>query len=963
MADITLHSGSFCDRNDNEIIITFFKKDSTPMMTIDPTSISKSYMFWSENLVRLSNVVGNVSIVSKPDWISYTRAYAVDDQAGYLINFGRNTDYVQRSGIVTFADENSSVELPVTQGTNYVTEPMTADPSSISFNASDIDVWKAVTIYNVDTELFLPSSHESWFAFGNSRRVNETTWAVPVTCMASNTSASSRNATVEISDLYNRSQVTLGITQAGVSSVSLNKNILSFGSEQESQTVTVTWVGGHTPTYNFPDWCTVTASGTTSPMTLTVTVSANTGDTRSAAVTFTNGISQANLQVTQTAATVLYVLPDQLSYDAEGGLWMVTVYWTGNVTPTYTINYGSGSGWLVQRGEPVPVASHEVQYIFRAEANSNSGTRSASIVFSLWQLTETVSVTQAGTTPATISVDKAQISDVSATGATDIVTVTYSGEGYITPSGYDSWVTVTYKDAPTTTTVRYDINIAQNTGTARNTTITWTGSLGGTATTTVSQVAPAVAWTVSPSTINNVGYNGGTYNLTFTGTPSIGMGYEVDPYTADWVTANISSLSAATVTVGANATTSQRSATVKFYKMDDHSTYITVSITQEGMPVIWSVVPSAITNGLAAGNTYNVSMSGIPSAGMSYDIIYGSGNNWITIASFPNTDFTLTTSANSSISSRDATVKYIDLSDSSHYITTTVHQYGQEADPLHVYTSSMSFAAEGGNQGTIVENIVGTLSITPPEWITVSTSGSGGTRTVGVHASANSSTIARSGSVVFDDDRQSPVTMAVSQEGAAAPTPTLSVSPTTIAYNPHGGTNGVTARWTVTAPSATISYVQGASGWLSAISPVVSEGQSDFAWTADMNDSASTRTAVVTISNGGEPEYVSITQSYYTMTISPNSVLCDSSDQIIRLKVYYGGNHGDDEFAMDSITIPYGSNFTSIDFTGIGYEGGQYVHYYDVLLLQNSTGSTRQALIKFVGETGVSKSISITQEG
>ena len=40
MAEITLHSGSFVDRNDNEITISFYKKTSTPVMTVDPTALS-----------------------------------------------------------------------------------------------------------------------------------------------------------------------------------------------------------------------------------------------------------------------------------------------------------------------------------------------------------------------------------------------------------------------------------------------------------------------------------------------------------------------------------------------------------------------------------------------------------------------------------------------------------------------------------------------------------------------------------------------------------------------------------------------------------------------------------------------------------------------------------------------------------------------------------------------------------
>lgn len=273
--------------------------------------------------------------------------------------------------------------------------------------------------------------------------------------------------------------------------------------------------------------------------------------------------------------------------------------------------------------------------------------------------------------PSGVTVDKHEINSL-ASGGTAMVTVTYSGRGYITPTGMPSWLEVRYKDAPSSTTVRYDFIIAQNTGGARDVTITFTGSMGGSDTTTVNQAAAAVQWEVNPSSITNVGYMGGTYNLSFLATPNIGMFSEVLPNTADWLYVNITSLSAATVMIAENLTTSSRSATIMFYKADDHSTYLTVNITQ----------------------------------------------------------------------------------------------YGYPAGPLSVREPSVSFSAGGGNVANFVDNVYGTLSYTPPSWISITTSLPGTTMNIGIHAAPNPFTVSRYGSVMFDDDRHDPVYMSVEQAGS-----------------------------------------------------------------------------------------------------------------------------------------------------------------------------------------------------
>lgn len=781
MAENILHSGSFVDRNGNEISITFFKRTSTPVMTVEPTALSFIAAGESKTL-RVSGYTGtlSISVSGGTGWLSRTQSTS--------------------SGVRTY-----------------------------TFTAT------------------------------------------------ANTAMSTRNATITLTDA--NSTVTVGVTQAGViSSISLSTNILSFGYGQETKTVTVTWSGGHTPTYSFPSWCTVTAGGTTSPMTLTVTAAANTGDARSAGVTFTNGISSASLQVTQQAAATMYVTPNMLSFNSEGDSGTVTAYFTGSETLSYSIG-SSGTGWLTgQAGTP---SQGEQTFTFTATQNSTTSVRSATITFTYGNITSQVTVEQAGTTPVTISVDKPLINNVSASGGTDTVTVTYNGQGYITPSGMPSWIDVRYQSQPTSTTVVYQIVIGQNVQGSRSATITFTGSLGGTATTTVNQVAAANPWTVTPSTITNVDYQGHTYNLLFTGTPNIGMGYELDPVDTDWLNVDITTMSSATVTVAANSGSS-RTGVVKFYKYDDHSVYITTTITQNAQPAVqWTVVPSSIPDATAAGLTYTVTIAGAPSGGMSYDVIYGSGDNWITITNFSQTGCSLTTSANSGVSSRSATVKFIDQDDPDHYITLSITQDGTAVAALSVLDSSMSFAAEGGRDQTTVQNIVGTLTTTQPSWITLAMSGTGSTRLVSVHAAENSSSSSRSGSVTFDDDRQSPVSMAVSQEGGVFP---LTMNPSSIATDHNLSTTGVR----ITYPTSGTIDASYDAAWVSISRNTSSLVSYNFyvalsEYTPDNLPitSDTSRSTSITVTRGSSTGTLPVSQTATVMTVNPSTIAVSAASQAV----------------------------------------------------------------------------------
>lgn len=850
MADITLHSGSFCDRNNDEITITFFKRSSTPVMTVDPTALSFTSNGGTKTL-RVSNYTGtlSISVSGGTGWLGYTQSTS--------------------SGVRTY-----------------------------TFTAT------------------------------------------------ANNTTSLRNAVITLTD--NNNTVTVGVTQAGATSyVNVNPNYLVFNSRGETKTTTVTWSGGSTPTWsNAPEWASITSSVSGGTMTLTINVGVNTTQyQRTGTVYVSNGISRADLALEQSATHTVSVSPSSFTFTAAGGTQELTIT---NIEGSFSMNYQGDFLTL----EPTYTSSTIRKYNVICSANPVRAQRTGVInvkdTAGDWVA---VPVTQAASTES-FAVSPTSF-EYAGSGSTNTFTFTGSPSviSYNIPEGVD-WVTVS-----NLSTSSVDITTSANqTPNSRTTTVMFYNDfdMSERVFVTVNQAAGAESLSVTPSSITYLPA-GGTYGITATWTagnePTAtityvqGEGGWMTPTGSGTVTGNTKEWA---WTASSNYDSSSRTALITVTN-GLQTEQVTVSQSSAPSPVAWAVVPSVISNGLAAGNTYSVSIAGAPSGGMSYDIDYESGNNWITITNFTSTGCSLTTSANSSTSARNATVKYIDQDDVSNYITTTVHQYGQETDPLYVYDSSMSFAAAGGRGNTIVENIVGTLTTTQPSWITLAMSGEGGSRAVSVTAASNSLSTSRSGSVVFDDDRQSPVLMAVEQAGA---TPTLSVSPMSITYLPAGGTYGITATWTIVEPTATITYVDGASGWLTPTgSGTVSGNTKEWAWTASANNTGSSRTARVDVTNGTDSYSVAISQASGStaLEVTPSSISVS----------YIFWNQ-----TLVSLSNVVGSRISqskSADWISAVQEtlSGSEAEYY-VTLARNTTNAQRSGTVTFWDENST-VSLAITQ--
>lgn len=165
-----------------------------------------------------------------------------------------------------------------------------------------------------------------------------------------------------------------------------------------------------------------------------------------------------------------------------------------------------------------------------------------------------------------------------------------NGEVELTDYGFGDWLN--YRQVRVEPIVgtdyhkyTYEIICDANSGQIRRTTlrvgIEYGQGVGDTVDVSVLQDGtPLPDWSVYPYEITDVEASGESINISFTNAPEGGMGYDIEPSTVDWITISDFSQTGATLTIGVNGTHWPRSATVKFYDLDDIDDYVTVAISQ-----------------------------------------------------------------------------------------------------------------------------------------------------------------------------------------------------------------------------------------------------------------------------------------------------------------------------------------------------------------------------------------------
>ena len=195
----------------------------------------------------------------------------------------------------------------------------------------------------------------------------------------SNTSSSTRTATITLSagDITN----SILVTQAGIS-LSVSPTTVSVAAAGESFTVSVTCDTDYSVDIS-DTWLTMNSN---SSGTLSFTADANTsGSSRTATITITAGDLSETVTVTQ-AGISLSVSPTSVSVAAAGESFTVSV----TCDTDYSVDISDT--WLTLNSNSSGTLS------FTADANTSGSSRTATITITAGDLSETVTVTQAGDT-------------------------------------------------------------------------------------------------------------------------------------------------------------------------------------------------------------------------------------------------------------------------------------------------------------------------------------------------------------------------------------------------------------------------------------------------------------------------------------------------------------------------------------------------------------------------------------
>ena len=167
-------------------------------------------------------------------------------------------------------------------------------------------------------------------------------------------------------------------TPAPTIEVLAGTEVLDFSNVEGSKVVKFSTNGAWTAEVTTgAEWITLSAaSGNAGENELTVSVSANSYESRSGAILLANGAATAQVTVNQTQENALIVNATSQTIDAAGGVFSVSV--ESNLAVTVTIS----ADWVSQKEAAAVRGLEEVVYNFVVAENESTSERTATITFS-----------------------------------------------------------------------------------------------------------------------------------------------------------------------------------------------------------------------------------------------------------------------------------------------------------------------------------------------------------------------------------------------------------------------------------------------------------------------------------------------------------------------------------------------------------------------------------------------------
>ena len=421
---------------------------------------------------------------------------------------------------------------------------------------------------------------------------------------------------------------------------------------------------------------------------------------------------------------------------------------------------------------------------------------------------------------ATLNIAPASQS-VSATAGSTSFTVNSSASW--TAQSNSGWCTVTPSGSGNGSVIA---NYSANTNTSsRTATITISASGVSNQTVTVVQAGAAAALAVSPSTQSVTATAGNTSfsvtsNVNWTASSNVG-----------WCTVTPSGSGNATLTVNYTENTATISRTATITISASGITNQTVTVIQAAAAAALAVSPLNQNVAAPSGSTSftvssNLNWTAQSNAGWCTVTPSGIGNGTI------NANFT----ANTSTSSRTATITVAATGVSNH--TVTVTQAGTSS-ALSVNPSTQSVSALSGNTSFSVTSNTAWIAQSNASWCTVTSSGTGN-GTINAYYTENLSTNSRTATITISASGMTDQTVSVTQAGAAV---ILAVSPPSHNVTSSAGTTDFSV------VSNTGWNAVSNAGWCT----VTPSGNGSGAITANYeeNTETSSRTATITVSSSG----------------------------------------------------------------------------------------------------------------
>ena len=635
-------------------------------LTISPNGASVGSAAGTTSVTVTSKGIDTVEYSIEEGWVSLkTQSSNV-----YTFSYTANTSSSRRSCIISFYGGGLSKSFVINQAAGAISV------SPKSKNVGNTSGTVQVTVTGSSDITYTISS--SWLTY-QSKSGNVYTFAY-----AQNTTSSQRTTTVTFS-ASGMKDGTFTLTQAASAPASLtisptsNTVISSSGSVQ----ITVTSSGISDVQYSISDnW--ITYGGKSGNVyTFNYSSKTSTGQ-RTGTIIFSGGGLSKTYTLTQEgiSADSITVNKNILSVVSGGGYFRteLTVTYTGKVTV-------SSSSWITGVSSFPSTGTYDYSFSVSDNTETESGgtseLRSGYIRFTGDNGTSCrVDVYQGGKTygKRPVCIPDYTLGTYPAEGGQKYLVIDYNNK--LTYTGVPSWITLNIVDGGTGATdsiddfspVIFSVEVGKNESSKpMEATMVFQGgdSLSlKKSSITVSQDAGALI--VSPKS-QNVDFTSGTVQVTVTGANNIN--YSISD---SWLTYQSKSGDVYTFSYDTNNNFYSRTATVTFSASEFEP--VTYTLVQYGRTASFSVIPSSLTFHKEGGSD-NLTFFNIPDGGLSWNITYGSGTDWISSLSFNNNVATVTVTENTG-SRRNAVIRFYNKNDNDDYLDLNVVQNGEGFDSI-----------------------------------------------------------------------------------------------------------------------------------------------------------------------------------------------------------------------------------------------------------------------------------------